>query len=186
MGIQKLEPEERSEDKKMSASELDYMKQKKETELVVAALIATVTFTAGFTVPGGFKSGGVDEGMAALSKRTAFRVFLIANTLAFGLSITSVFIHFDNATMSKEVVPRRKRAEYSSRFTFLSTVPLLVAFISGTYAVVPHSMGITTAVISCFCWTYWLTYPHIRSAYKQACYQGDQFGISLWGPYFGD
>ena len=183
MGIQKLEPEERSEDKKMSASELDYLKQKKETELVVAALIATVTFTAGFTVPGGFKSGGVDEGMAALSKRTAFRVFLIANTLAFGLSITSVYIHFSNATMSKEVVPRRKVLGITPVFTWYSTMALLVAFISGTYTVVPHSMGITTAVIICCCL---LCKCYLNFIYKQACYRGHRQTIIAYAPFMED
>ena len=151
MDIQKLKPEEGSEDKKMSTSELDYMnqkkqtdaiKKKKQTEMVVATLIATVTFTAGFTVPGGFKSGGVDEGMAALSKRTAFLLFLIANTLAFGLSIATVIIYFLDSTIPREFGPRMKGLGLIPAFTVYSTIALLVAFISGTYTVVPHSMGI--------------------------------------------
>ncbi|KAK7846681.1 ankyrin repeat-containing protein [Quercus suber] len=142
MVIQKLDPKEESEDNKISTSELDYINQQKQTGLVVATLIATVTFTAGFTVPGGFKSEGVDEGMAALSKRNAFRVFLMANTLAFGLSITSVFMHFANSTMPKEVVLRKKGLGLTPVFTFYSTVALLVAFISGTYTVVPHLWGL--------------------------------------------
>ncbi|XP_075658560.1 protein ACCELERATED CELL DEATH 6-like isoform X2 [Castanea sativa] len=182
MGIQKLEPEEGSEDKKMSTSELDYMNQKKQTVMVVATLIATVTFTAGFTVPGGFKNGGVDEGMAALSKITAFRVFLIANTLAFGLSITSVFVHFCSSTISREVVPR-KGIGITPIFTAYSTVALLVAFISGTYTVVPHSMGITTAVIICCCL---IIYRYVYFSYKRACYLGIQWFIILYAPYMED
>ena len=150
--IQKLDPKEESEDNKISTSELDYINQQKQTGLVVATLISTVTFTAGFTVPGGFKSEGVDEGMAALSKRTAFRVFLIANTLAFGLSIASVFIHFSYSTLPKEVVFLKVRlALMAPTLTFYSALALLVAFISGTYTVVPHHMGITTAIIICCC-----------------------------------
>ena len=183
MGIQKLEPEEGSKDKKMSTSELDYINQRKQTDLLVATLIATVTFTAGFTVPGGFKSGGVDEGMAALSKRTAFLLFLIANTLAFGLSITSVFIHFSISTMYTEVIPLIKGGGYTPVFTGYSTMALLVAFISGTYTVVPHSMGITTAVICCCCWIFWLIDHSGRCSYKQACYQGNRWLISLYAPY---
>ena len=185
MGIQKLEPEEGSEDKKMSSSELDYMNQKKQTDLLIATLISTVTFTAGFTVPGGFKSGGVDEGMAALSRRTSFRVFLIANTLAFGLSITSVFIHFISSIIS-EVFPLRIGLGLTPGFTFYSTVALVVAFISGTYTVVPHSMGITTAVISCWCWTFWLSNPFLRSSYKRAWERGIRWLINLYAPYLKD
>ena len=186
MGIQKLEPEEGSEDKKMSTSELNYMNQEKETNLLIATLIATVTITAGFTVPGGFKSGGVDEGMAALSKRTAFLLFLIANTLAFGLSIAFVIIYFLDSTIPREFGPRMKGLGLIPAFTVYSTIALVVAFISGTYTVVPHSMGITTAVISCWCWIYWITHPWIRYSYKRACYSGIRWYIILSASFMED
>lgn len=60
---------------------------------MVATLIAIVTFAA-FMVPGGFnQNGNVGEGLVVLSKITDFRVFLVANTLGFDLSTTSVFVH---------------------------------------------------------------------------------------------
>uniref|UniRef100_A0A2N9GTX4 PGG domain-containing protein n=1 Tax=Fagus sylvatica TaxID=28930 RepID=A0A2N9GTX4_FAGSY len=67
---------------------VDSVKEGSETHLLVATLIATVSFTATFTVPGGYQSQGVDEGLAVLGKSAAFGAFLIANTLAFGLSIS--------------------------------------------------------------------------------------------------
>ena len=86
----------------MSDSNLDIMKQKSDSTLMVATLIATVSFTAAFTVPGGYKTqGGWDEGSAVLSKKKrkkkeAFHIFLIANTnsAAFGLSLASVFPYY--------------------------------------------------------------------------------------------
>ena len=75
-------------------SESDFGKQVGEINLLVATFITTITFAAAFTVPGGYESEGVDEGLAILCKRFAFGVFLIAKTLAFGLSTTLVFIHF--------------------------------------------------------------------------------------------
>uniref|UniRef100_A0A2N9GUC5 PGG domain-containing protein n=1 Tax=Fagus sylvatica TaxID=28930 RepID=A0A2N9GUC5_FAGSY len=68
----------------------DDVRATSQTHLLVATLIATVTFTAAFTVPGGYQSQGVDEGLAVLGKSAAFGAFLIANTLAFGLSMTSI------------------------------------------------------------------------------------------------
>ena len=60
-------------DEGMPDSNSDFMKQRSVSDSTfVVALIATVTFTAAFTVPGGFKSqDGADEGSALLSKKTS-------------------------------------------------------------------------------------------------------------------
>ena len=138
----------------------DFVKRVSETNLLVATLIATVSFTAAFTVPGGYnQSGSVGEGLAVLRRNTAFGVFLIANTLAFGLSTTSVFVHFlGSATVTgnfflSEVV------RHSISFTNWSVGALLVAFVSGTYAVVPHSWGNTVAITLCCCFLISLIFP---------------------------
>lgn len=58
------------------------------TLAVQSILIATVTFTAGFTVPGGYSSSSsssdddIQEGTAILSNKFCFKVFLISNALA--------------------------------------------------------------------------------------------------------
>ena len=129
----------------------NFVEKDSQTNLLVATLIATVTFTAAFTVPGGFQSQGVDEGSAVLSKRAAFQVFLIANTLAFGLSITTILVHFLASATITDVVFHRRVVRRAPLFTNWSIVALLVAFISGTYTVVPHSLGITAAVILYCC-----------------------------------
>jgi len=57
----------------------------------IVALIATVTFTVAFTLPGGYKS---NRGTAILAKKTAFIVFVISDVMSIVLSILAVFIHF--------------------------------------------------------------------------------------------
>ena len=131
----------------------EFLKQVRKGSMLVSTLIATVTFTAGFTVPGGFKqSGGRDEGLAVLSEIIAFRAFLIANTLAFGLSATSLFIYFLALRTSEEIAFHRKVERRTAYHTTFSIGAMLVAFIAGTYTVVPHSLGIAVAVLlsSCF------------------------------------
>ncbi|XP_075658598.1 protein ACCELERATED CELL DEATH 6-like [Castanea sativa] len=123
----------------------------KEAEFVVATLIATVTFAAAFTVPGGLKSQGVDEGSAVLSKTNAFQIFLIANSATFGLSLASVFSHFSASAMILDIIHRQKIVPRALDSTSFSTFAMLLAFIVGTYTVVPHSMGITIAAIVCLC-----------------------------------
>ena len=163
MGIRKLDPGVKSEmagDGKGNQKSDLLEKKVNETNLLVATLIATVTFTAAFTVPGGFKqNGSVDEGLAVFSYRTAFRVFLIANTLAFGLSITSLLVQFLASAMIKDVNFHRQMVRHAPIFTNWSVAALLVAFIAGNYTVVPQSLGITAAVILSFCFLCCLLLP---------------------------
>ncbi|KAL3509398.1 hypothetical protein ACH5RR_028799 [Cinchona calisaya] len=50
--------------------------------LLVATLVATVTFTAGFTMPGGYKNSDPDQGIANMLAKVKFHIFVICNTLA--------------------------------------------------------------------------------------------------------
>ncbi|KAL6274219.1 hypothetical protein ACE6H2_024911 [Prunus campanulata] len=124
----------------------------REAHLVVAALIATVTFAAGFTIPGGYQSDkGPEQGFAVLSKHAAFKAFVITNTLALCMSSFSVLMHL-------YVSMHTKRKGISAAFdvvlyiTMLALILMVVAFLTGTYAVLCHSPGlaITACVIGCF------------------------------------
>ena len=165
MGIQKLDP--RGKPKLAGTGDGDgdgmpsnFVKQVSETNMLVATLIATVTFTAAFTVPGGFnQNGNVGEGLVVLSKIAAFRVFLIANTLAFGLSTTSVFVRFLASATIEGAIFHREVVRRPSLLINWSIGALLVAFIAGTYTVVPHPFGIAVVVILCCCFLSTMFFP---------------------------
>ena len=62
-----------------------------EVNLLVATIITSITFAAAITMPGGYSSS---DGMTILRRKTNFKLFLWCNSLAFGFSAASIFIHF--------------------------------------------------------------------------------------------
>ncbi|CAL2274254.1 unnamed protein product [Prunus armeniaca] len=135
----------------------------RESHLIVATLVATVTFAAGITMPGGYyqssdqgnamsnvsqqnvtgpalaRSNGPTPGYAVLTKNTAFKLFYIYNMFALCLSTFSVLMHLFILTLpgGKE---RPKRFWRSIIYTtIMSLLAMMIAFTSGTYAVLGDS-----------------------------------------------
>ncbi|XP_066161299.1 ankyrin repeat-containing protein ITN1 [Oryza sativa Japonica Group] len=59
---------------------------------LVAILIATITFAAAFTLPGGYSSNSGSEGLPIMSRKFAFQAFLVSDTLAMLSSLAVAFI----------------------------------------------------------------------------------------------
>ncbi|KAH0673570.1 hypothetical protein KY284_024657 [Solanum tuberosum] len=133
--------------------------------LVVAALIMTVTFTAGFTLPGGFDSDRVspDKGMAILLKSTSFGVFVVTNAIAFTSSAAAVFTHFAMGAsityvpgsvaglMVTELEVILRLYKIATYLQFVAMYAVVIAFVTGMYATLAHSVGLaaTVCVIGC-------------------------------------
>ena len=109
-----------------------------EAHLVVAALIATVTFAAGIAVPGGFVDGkDTDAGAAILRTNAAFKAFIISNSIAMVLSTISALIQL--------FVPMW----FHQYFTFSGGTLFFVAF---SLTVFPCSLLIPSLItFLCFC-----------------------------------
>ena len=144
------ERKEEISDKSMSVSKR--VRSAGETNLLVATIIATVTFTAASTVPGGYESGGANSGLALLRKRAAFKAFMIADAFAFAFSTASILIYMNSAAIrtALSITVRKRKTELALVLSKYAIYALLVAFIAGTYAILPHSLGISIAVIICF------------------------------------
>ncbi|KAJ4717364.1 Ankyrin repeat-containing protein [Melia azedarach] len=79
-----------------------HIKETQESHLVVAALIATVSFAAGITLPGGYiNEKGPDQGTSVLvlTRNKAFQAFVILNTIAMVFSSYAIFINLCVSTM---------------------------------------------------------------------------------------
>ncbi|XP_074339731.1 protein ACCELERATED CELL DEATH 6-like [Apium graveolens] len=126
------------------------------TQIIVTALITTVTFTVGFTMPGGYhQSGEPEEGPVLLSKKKAFEVFMVSDASALALSITSLFIYFISSLYDD---PHQvSKFDFASTvLNILSVIAMILTFIAGIYVVLSHSPGL--ALIVCIiCSTFFLS-----------------------------
>ena len=125
------------------------MKKTSQTHLVVDTLIATVTFTAGITMPGGFiGQEGPHSGSPVLMRNTAFKAFIITNTTAMVQSCSAAFFHlfmpllFDEKNLGDFSFLLASLAFFAS---ISSMGTMMVAFVLGTYAVLMHSWGLAVA-----------------------------------------
>lgn len=61
---------------------MENYKDRINTLLLVATLVATVTYAAGFTMPGGYNNSDPNQGMATMLNKSKFQIFVICDTIA--------------------------------------------------------------------------------------------------------
>ncbi|KAI8027722.1 Ankyrin repeat-containing protein ITN1 [Camellia lanceoleosa] len=123
----------------------------RETHLIVAALIATVTFTAGFTLPGSNSNNmSPIQGDAIFTRQAAFKAFFVTDTVAMVLSTSAVFIYFITALYANQT-KLFNRVIWAFCLTILAMGAMVLAFVTGTYATLgnPSGLAIATCVVGC-------------------------------------
>ncbi|KAL7238304.1 hypothetical protein ACSBR2_004417 [Camellia fascicularis] len=127
------------------------LRQTGANHLIVATLIATVAFTAGFTMPGGYNGNdGPNQGMAILTREAAFKAFIVTDTIAMSFSTSAVFTHFYASYTNN--LDRAKELLYMAPCLLIyAAIAMVLAFVTGTFAVLAHSSGlaISVCVIGC-------------------------------------
>lgn len=106
-----------------------------DTNLVMAMLIATVTFAAAFTMPGGYNS----QGLATLSAKPAFKAFVIFDTIAFLFSLTAVIIQLDTAWSFRLQI---RYLFVAGVCTVIALLGMILAFVSAMHVVLEKSVGL--------------------------------------------
>lgn len=106
-------------------------REKINTLLLVSTLVATVTFAAGFTMPGGYNNSDPSQGMATLLRHHTFQIFVFCDTIAMysSLVVTLALIWTQLSGAGyplKLVVP----------ILGLALTMMSVAFMAGVYLVV--------------------------------------------------
>lgn len=164
------EEDEKMKDKVMTVAQ---------THLVVATLIVTITFAAGFTLPGGFDSNpGPNQGMAILIRKAAFKAFVYTDTIAFVCSTSAVFSYFAMAARAALFTENHRTVillyGLATYLQLLAMAALVLAFVTGMFAILAHSMGVAVTAIGCisfliyFCMMYmvfnWKAFRYISAA----------------------
>ncbi|XP_034680920.1 protein ACCELERATED CELL DEATH 6-like [Vitis riparia] len=85
--------------------------------MLMATLIATVTFAAAFTIPGGFQAEDPHKGMVVLGRNVAFRTFIITDTIATTSSMMAAVVLL--------VMPFRANKEIRESSLGASVIPVM-------------------------------------------------------------
>ncbi|KAG5597378.1 hypothetical protein H5410_038610 [Solanum commersonii] len=118
----------------------------------------TVTFAAGFTLPGGlYNDDSPNKGMAILLRKAAFRAFVISDVLAFSFSAGAIFIYF---FMADSDVGGDEDFKRTGILQLLAMGAVVIAFVTGMYATLANSLAlaVSVCVIGCvsFLMYFWI------------------------------
>ncbi|CBI28756.3 unnamed protein product, partial [Vitis vinifera] len=130
---------------------MDKYKDRVNTLLLVSTLVATVTFAAGFTMPGGYNSSDPNVGMAALLMRNMFQMFVICNTTAMYTSILAAIILIWAQLGDLNLMDTALR--FALPFLGLALTAMSLGFMAGVYLVVSnlHWLAIVVVIIGIIC-----------------------------------
>ncbi|WCJ17821.1 Ankyrin repeat family protein [Euphorbia peplus] len=107
-----------------------------EVFLVVATIVTTVSFSAAFTVPGGYVTDGAAKGNPILADKAAFKAFLIFNIVSFFFSLSAVYFQ-GCAAFAEQIRARYEKFQLMS--LGIAIVALALAFSSGIYVTLADS-----------------------------------------------
>ena len=113
--------------------------------MLMATLIATVTFAAAFTIPGGFKAEDPHKGMVVLGRNVAFRTFIITDTIAMTSSMMAAVVLLIMPFQANNKI-RESSLEVSVFLLWLALVTMGMAFVTGLYAVLSELLPLAIVV----------------------------------------
>ena len=116
------------------------------TLIVMATLVATVTFTAAFTLLGGIQSEGPHQGMAVLTRKAPFKAFIVTDTVAMTTSMTAAVILFTSSWNDEK---NKWHLHFIAlQMLWMSLAIMGLAFLTGLFTILSNSMGL--AIVVCF------------------------------------
>ncbi|KAL7177785.1 hypothetical protein ACSBR2_031031 [Camellia fascicularis] len=118
-----------------------------------------------FTVPGGYDARqGFDHGTTILARTATFKAFVIADFMAMIFSTTAMLIYF---VVAGGLDRDKLLKHYASAYYLIVIVvgAMVLAFITGMYAVLAHSLGLAIALCVIGCLSFPVNYFLLRKAW---------------------
>ena len=100
---------------------------------LVAILIATITFAAAFTLPGGYSNDAGSEGLPIMARKIAFQAFLISDSLAMFSSLAVAFISIIARWEDFEFLLHYR--SFTKKLMWVGYIATTTAFATGLYTV---------------------------------------------------
>lgn len=110
--------------------------------LVMATLVATLTFTSAFSIPGGYN----DEGVPIFDTNLVFKAFVLTDTIAMTTSLTAAVLTFGHIFYKNAGDLPMKLLVAAIVLLPIGLVSMLLAFMTGLWIVLSYNLTLAITV----------------------------------------